>query len=155
MLQTSLGYIESDGKYLMLHRIRKKNDVNQDKWIGIGGKLEEGESPDECMLREALEETGLTLLDPKFRGVVTFSSEGWEPELMFLFTCNTFEGTVKECDEGVLEWVDKQKMYELPIWEGDKIFLRLLEENAPPFLLTLRYCGDALIEAVLNGEKIR
>ncbi len=155
MRLTSLGYIESEGKYLMLHRVKKKNDVNQDKWIGIGGKLEEGESPDACMLREAYEETGLTLRALRFRGVITFASEGWEPELMFLFTCNSFEGTLKECDEGVLEWVDKQKMYDLPIWEGDKIFLRLLEEDAPPFLLTLRYRGDELVEAELNGAKIR
>lgn len=154
MILTTLGYIERDGKYLMLHRVKKKHDVNQDKWIGVGGKLLEGESPDECMCREALEETGLRLASPRFRGVVTFSSEGWEPEQMYLFTCDTFEGELTCCDEGTLEWVDKHAVCGLPIWEGDRIFLRLLEQDAPAFLLTLRYRGDTLVEAVLNGERI-
>ncbi len=154
MILTTLGYIERDGKYLMLHRVKKEHDVNRDKWIGVGGKLLEGESPDECMCREALEETGLHLIAPRFRGVVTFSAEGWEPEQMYLFTCDTYTGKLIDCDEGTLEWVDKKAVCDLPIWEGDKIFLRLLERDAPAFLLTLRYRGDELVEAVLNGEKI-
>jgi 8-oxo-dGTP diphosphatase len=155
MILTTLGYIEQNGKYLMLHRVKKAHDVNHDKWIGIGGKLEHGESPDECMRREAREETGLELSDLRFRGVVTFVADGWEPEQMFLFTCDRFTGELIECDEGELAWVDRQAMYDLPIWEGDKIFLRLLEQDAPVFLLKLRYQGDTLVEAVLNGQKIR
>ena len=154
MILTTLGYLERDGRYLMLHRVKKKNDVNHDKWIGIGGKLENAESPDECMRREAFEETGLTLGDVRFRGVVTFVASGWEPEQMFLFTCSDFSGSLRACDEGDLEWVDKQAVTELPIWEGDKIFLRLLREDAPPFLLKLCYEGDTLISAVLDGKPL-
>ena len=154
MILTTLGYLERDGRYLMLHRVKKKNDVNHDKWIGIGGKFENAESPDECMRREALEETGLTLGDVRFRGVVTFVAGGWEPEQMFLFTCSDFSGSLRACDEGDLEWVDKQAVTELPIWEGDKIFLRLLREDAPPFLLKLCYKGDTLVSAVLDGKTL-
>ncbi len=154
MILSTLGYLERDGKYLMLHRVKKEHDVNRDKWIGIGGKLEAEESPDECMRREAFEETGLRLGALRFRGVVTFVAEGWEPEQMFLFTCTEFDGTVRACDEGDLEWVDKDDVRSLPLWEGDRIFLRLLEEDAPVFLLKLRYSGDTLTEAVLNGERI-
>ena len=154
MILTTLGYLERDGRYLMLHRVKKKNDVNHDKWIGIGGKLENAESPDECMRREALEETGLTLGDVRFRGVVTFVAGGWEPEQMFLFTCSDFSGSLRVCDEGDLEWVDKQAVTELPVWEGDKIFLRLLREDAPPFLLKLCYAGDTLVSAVLDGKTL-
>ena len=127
MINTTLCYIEKDGKYLMLHRIKKKNDLNQDKWIGIGGKFEDKESPEDCVIREALEETGLHLTSPLYRGIVTFVSDQYETEWMHLFTATEFTGKLKECDEGVLEWVDKEFLYSLPMWEGDKIFLKLLE----------------------------
>lgn len=155
MRNTSLCYIERGSEYLMLHRVKKENDENHDKWIGIGGKFENGESPDECMLREMREETGLTALSWRARGIVTFVSDEWGTEYMHLFTCDRFSGTVKDCDEGVLEWVDKSRLLSLPIWEGDKIFLRLLDEEASFFLLKLCYKGDELIYAALNGEKIK
>ena len=138
----------------MMHRIKKEGDLNRDKWIGIGGKFEDKESPEDCVLREALEETGLTLHTPRYRGVVTFVSDHFETEWMHLFTADRFSGFIKECDEGVLEWVEKEKIYSLPLWEGDKIFLRLLDENVPFFSLKLCYEGDTLVEAVLNGERI-
>lgn len=155
MRNTSLCYIERGSEYLMLHRVKKENDENHDKWIGIGGKFENGESPDECMLREMREETGLTALSWRARGIVTFVSDEWGTEYMHLFTCDRFSGSMKDCDEGVLEWVDKSRLLSLPIWEGDKIFLRLLDEEAPFFLLKLCYKGDELIYAALNGEKIK
>ncbi len=155
MINTTLCYIEKDGKYLLLHRIKKKNDVNQDKWVGIGGKFEDKESPEDCIIREAAEETGLTLNKPIYRGIVTFISDRFETEWMHLFTCADFKGKIKECDEGVLEWVDKKALYEMPIWEGDKIFLELLEKDVPFFSLKLSYVGDTLVDAVLNGEKVR
>ena len=139
----------------MLHRVKKQNDINKDKWIGIGGKFQPEESPDECLLREAKEETGLTLTSWTCRGVVTFLSEGGEGEYMYLFTADGFEGSLIECDEGDLEWVSREFVSQLPTWEGDQIFLELLWKDAPFFLLTLRYRGDQLTEAVLNGEKIR
>ena len=154
MINTTLCYIEQNGKYLMLHRIKKANDVNQDKWIGIGGKFEDKESPEDCVLREAFEETGLTLKNVRYRGIVTFISDRYETEWMHLFTADQFSGTIKECNEGVLEWIEKEKLFSLPIWEGDKIFLRLLDENIPFFSLKLTYEGDHLLEAVLNGEVI-
>lgn len=155
MRNTSLCYIERGSEYLMLHRVKKENDENHDKWIGIGGKFENGESPDECMLREMREETGLTALSWRARGIVTFVSDEWGTEYMHLFTCDRFSGSMKDCDEGVIEWVDKSRLLSLPIWEGDKIFLRLLDEEAPFFLLKLCYKGDELIYAALNGEKIK
>lgn len=151
MLNTTLCYIEQDDKYLMLHRVKKKNDINHDKWIGIGGKFEELESPEDCLLREAKEETGLTLTRWRYRGIVTFVAEQ-DPQFMHLFTADGFEGQIKTCEEGNLEWIEKKKLLELSIWEGDKIFLRLLEENAPFFSLKLVYEGDRLMEAVLNGK---
>lgn len=149
---TTLCYIEKDGQYLMLHRISKKHDVNKDKWIGIGGHFEEGESPEECLLREAKEETGLTLTSWKFRGIVTFIAEGWPPEYMCLYTADGFEGTMIPCDEGTLEWVPKTELMELNLWEGDKIFLKLLAEDAPFFSLKLMYQGDVLKHASLDGQ---
>ena len=154
MINTTLCYIEQNGKYLMLHRIKKANDVNQDKWIGIGGKFEDKESPEDCVLRETYEETGLSLKNVRYRGIVTFISDRYETEWMHLFTADQFSGTIKECNEGVLEWIEKDKLFSLPIWEGDKIFLRLLDENIPFFSLKLTYEGDQLREAVLNGEVI-
>lgn len=150
----TLCYIERDDAYLMLHRVKKENDLNHDKWIGIGGKFEPGESPEECMCREALEETGLTLLNPTLRGIVTFVSDIWDTEYMFLYTCTEFEGSLTDCDEGVLEWVPKAKISELPIWEGDKIFFRLLDENAPFFSLKLKYEGDTLVYAARDGMEL-
>ena len=151
MLNTTLCYIEQDGKYLMLHRVKKKNDINHDKWIGIGGKFEELESPEDCLLREAKEETGLTLTNWQYRGIVTFVADK-DPQFMHLYTADGFEGQIKTCEEGNLEWIEKEKLLDLPIWEGDKIFLRLLDEGAPFFSLKLVYEGDTLMEAVLNGK---
>ncbi|MBO5019627.1 MAG: NUDIX domain-containing protein, partial [Clostridia bacterium] len=141
-------------KYLMLHRIKKENDLNHDKWVGIGGKFEDKESPEECNFRETLEETGLTLKSYKYCGIVTFVSDIWETEYMHIFHSDDFVGEIKTCDEGELCWVDIKEIYNLPIWEGDKIFLRLIEEKSPFFSLKLEYQGDTLINAVLNGEKI-
>ena len=155
MINTTLCYINRGDEVLMLHRTKKKQDINKDKWIGIGGKFEGEESPDECLLREAYEETGLTLTDWKCRGVVTFLNDICEGEFMYLFTADGFKGTLKECDEGDLQWVSRDFLDQLPKWEGDKIFLDLLWQDAPFFLLTLRYSGDKLTEAILNGKKIR
>ena len=152
MRNTTLCHIEKDGCYLMLHRIKKENDLNRDKWVGIGGKFEDKESPEECNLREVYEETGLTLKDAQYRGIVTFVSDKWETEYMHIFYSDSFSGKIRDCDEGVLEWVRKERLFSLPIWEGDKIFLRLLEENAPFFSLKLEYMGDTLLKAVLNGK---
>ena len=154
MINSTLCYIENDGKYLMLHRVKKENDVNKDKWVGIGGKFEDGESPEDCVLREAKEETGLTLTSFKYRGVVTFVSDRWETDYMHLFTADGFSGELTECDEGVLEWIDKEKLDAIPKWEGDKIFLRLLDEEGPFFSLKLRYRGEHLEEAVLDGKAL-
>ena len=153
-INTTLCYIERDGCYLMLHRVKKENDINKDKWIGIGGKFEDRESPEDCVLREALEETGLTLMKPEYRGIVTFICDDYPTEYMHLFWADRFTGTVKECDEGNLEWIKKEKILSLPIWEGDKIFLKLLDEKCPFFSLKLIYEKGALLEAVLNGESV-
>lgn len=155
MHNSTLCYIVKDGKVLMLHRVKKKNDINHDKWIGIGGKFEPEEAPEECILREAKEETGLTLTSWRCRGVVTFLQEGGEGEYMYLFTADDFAGELIECDEGDLQWVSLEFLDALPTWEGDRIFLNLLWQDAPFFLLTLRYQGDRLVEAVLDGKKIR
>lgn len=155
MHNSTLCYIVKDGKVLMLHRVKKKNDINHDKWIGVGGKFEPEEAPEECILREAKEETGLTLTSWRCRGVVTFLQEGGEGEYMYLFTADDFTGELVECDEGDLQWVSLDFLDALPTWEGDRIFLNLLWQNAPFFLLTLRYQGDRLVEAVLDGKKIR
>lgn len=156
MINTTLCYITRGDEVLMLHRVKKKNDINQDKWIGIGGKFEREESPDECLLREAKEETGLTLERWQCRGVVTFlTNDPEQGEFMYLFTADRFSGDLKECDEGDLQWVKRQFLDALPKWEGDQIFLNLLWQDAPFFLLKLRYDGDRLAEAVLNGQKIR
>ena len=156
MFNSTLCYIENENsEYLMLHRVKKKNDANQDKWIGVGGKFEDGESPDECLLREVREETGLTLTDYRCRGIVTFTSDEWDTEYMHLFTATGYSGTMKECDEGDLEWVPKCKVQELPIWEGDKLFFRLIDDrNSPFFSLKLRYEGSTLVYAALNGKEL-
>ncbi|MFG6384390.1 MAG: NUDIX domain-containing protein [Lachnospiraceae bacterium] len=149
---TTLCYIEKDNKYLMLHRVKKQKDVNKDKWIGIGGHFEKGESPEECLLREVKEETGLILTSFSFRGIITFFAEGWQTEYMCLYTADRFEGTLTECEEGVLEWIEKEQLLSLNLWEGDKIFFQLLIENIPFFSLKLSYNKERLTEAVLNGK---
>lgn len=158
MIHTTLCYITRGDEVLMLHRVKKEKDINKDKWIGVGGKFEGMESPEECLLREVFEETGLTLTRWACRGVVTFLQEENDSifgEYMYLFTADGFTGDLKECDEGDLQWVSRDFLDSLPKWEGDKIFLELLWQDAPFFLLTLRYRGDKLQEAVLNGNKIR
>lgn len=154
MHNSTLCYVIQGDQVLMLHRVKKQNDVNKDKWIGIGGKFEAEESPDECLLRECREETGLTLTSWQCRGVVTFLQEGGEGEYMYLFTADGFEGNLHDCPEGDLQWVSREFLYGLPMWEGDRIFLDLLWQDAPFFLLTLRYRGDVLTQAVLNGQEI-
>ena len=154
---TTLCYIEQDEKYLMLHRVKKEKDVNKDKWIGIGGHFEENESPEECLLREVKEETGLTLTSWRFRGLVTFRSTGGpveDMEYMCLYTADGFEGEMADCNEGTLEWVPKTEINSLNLWEGDRIFHRLLDEEAPFFSLKLRYQDDLLKEAVLDGKPL-
>ena len=154
MRNTTLVHLERDGCYLMLHRVRKERDENRDKWVGIGGKYEPGESPEDCALREVLEETGLTMHSWRYRGIVTFVSDEWGTEYMHLFWSDDFTGTLRDCDEGELEWVDKQRILRLPIWEGDRIFLRLLDTDEPFFSLKLCYSGDRLTAAVLNGRAL-
>lgn len=149
MKLTTLCYIEKDNCYLMLHRTKKEHDVNHDKWIGVGGKFEPDEMPEECLLREVKEETGLTLLKYRYRGILTFIADGWESEYIHLYTADAFEGELIECNEGTLEWIPKDQIEMLPIWEGDKIFLRLLREREEFFSLKLRYQGDALVESKL------
>lgn len=151
---TTLCYIEKDDSYLMLHRVSKKNDINHDKWIGVGGHFEHGESPEDCLKREVMEETGLTLNSSQFRGIVTFVSDDDPAEYMCLFTSTDFSGNLIDCDEGKLEWVKISEIENLELWEGDKIFLRLLKEKAPFFSLKLVYKNGALIEKELNGQKI-
>ncbi|MBO5953178.1 MAG: 8-oxo-dGTP diphosphatase [Oscillospiraceae bacterium] len=153
MMQTTLCYITRDDQVLMLHRVKKQNDINKDKWIGIGGKLEHGESPDECLLREAREETGLTLTGWRMRGIVTFC-QGDTAESMYLFTCDSFTGSLKACDEGELQWVSRDFLDSLPQWEGDRIFLKLLWQDSPFFLLKLCYEEDRLCRAVLDGREL-
>lgn len=153
MKLTTLCYIEKDDCYLMLHRVKKENDANRDKWIGVGGKFEAGEMPEECLLREVQEETGLTLTKYRFRGIVTFVSDEWETEYMHLFTADEYSGDLKACDEGELVWVPKAEIEQLNIWEGDKIFLRLLQENGGFFSLKLRYEGENLIETKLKENE--
>lgn len=154
LLQTTLCYLEQDGCYLMLHRVKKKKDVNHDKWIGVGGKFEPGETALDCALREVREETGLTMQAPQYRGIVDFYCSPWPAERMHLYTCTEFTGTMTDCDEGTLEWVAKDTVQSLPIWPGDKIFFRLLAEDAPFFHLELTYDGDTLTHAVLNGREL-
>ena len=151
---TTLCYLERDGKYLMLHRVKKENDVNRDKWIGIGGKFEPGESPEDCVLREVREETGLTLTDWAYRGIVTFVSDEYGTEYMHLFHSASFTGIVAACDEGELEWIGKKELLTKQLWQGDKIFLDLLDRDVPFFSLKLCYRGDTLTRAVLNGQEI-
>ena len=152
MINTTLCYIEKDNKYLMLHC--KKQNLNNDKWLGVGGKFEDKESPEDCVLRETLEETGLTLTSYQYRGIIKFVSDKYETEYMHLFTADKWEGEIKECDEGELVWVNKNDISSLPIWEGDKLFFKLLDQNVPFFSLKLCYEGNTLACAVLNGKPL-
>ena len=154
MKLTTLCYLERGDEYLMLHRTKKKNDENHDKWIGVGGKFEAGESPEDCMRREIFEETGLLVTEYRYRGIVTFVSDLYETEYMHLFTVTDWTGEARECDEGELAWIKKQKLFDLTLWQGDRIFLKLLQEDVPFFSLKLTYRGDELIEAVLDGKLI-
>ena len=153
---TTLCYLEQNGCYLMLHRTKKEKDINKDKWIGIGGHLEEGESPEECLVREMMEETGVTPLSPKLRGIITFVSDRYGTEYIFLYSAEAYQGELSsDCPEGDLQWVDKDRISSLPLWEGDKIFLRLMSENHPFFSLKLSYQGDNLVYAALDGEELK
>lgn len=155
MRQTTLCYIESNGQYLMLHRTKKEHDASQGKWIGVGGKCEKDESPDECMLREVFEETGLNITSWHYRGIVTFISDIWPCEYMHLFTANEWHGELTDCNEGELQWIDKTSVFDLSLWEGDRIFLKLLlDDDQPFFSLKLTYEGDNLMSAKLDGKVI-
>ena len=154
MKNTTLCYIENENKYLMLHRSGKKKDGSGGKWMGIGGHFEEGESPFDCVIREAYEETGLTLLEPHYRAVVTFNSDEYESEQMHLFTCKRFEGEVTPCDEGELAWIDKTEVKCLNMWNGDLVFLNLLDTEKNFFSLKLTYKGEELQEYYINGKKV-
>ena len=155
MIDSSLCYLYRDDEVLMMHRTRKKNDMNRDKWIAVGGRFEAGESPEECALREVREETGLIMLDPQYRGVVTFINDRYETERMHLFTCEKWTGDMTDCDEGELVWLPKKEMDALPQWEGDRIFHRLLDEEVPFFNLELVYSGEKLLSAALDGTKMK
>jgi len=155
MIYSTLCYIEKDDSYLMLHRTKKENDINKDKWLGIGGKFEDKESPEDCAFREVKEETGLTVTKYAYRGIVTFISDKWETEYMHLFSIYEYKGNVIECDEGDLEWIKKEDLLKLKMWEGDRIFLKLIDSADTPFFsLKLQYEGEKLILAVLNGNNL-
>lgn len=145
---TTLCYIEKDNKYLMLKRVKKKEDINKGKWIGVGGHFEEGESPEECICREVFEETGLRLTSYKARGILTFVQNKTFTEYIWLFTADEFEGELIECNEGILEWIDKDKIMELELWEGDRIFLELLNTQKEFFSLKLEYEGESLVNVI-------
>lgn len=152
---TTLCYIEKDNQYLMMHRVSKENDINKDKWIGVGGHFEEGESPEECLLREVLEETGLTLTGWRFRGLITFCTENYPTEYMCLYTADEFSGELSDCKEGILKWIDKEQIGRLNLWEGDRLFLELLRREEPFFSLKLCYRSDGTwYRAVLNGREL-
>ena len=150
MILSTLCYIEKDGKYLMLHRTKKKKDINKDKWLGVGGKFEDGESPEECIVREVKEETGIELKSYKLRCIVTYVSTTWETEYMYVFTSNEFEGNLIECDEGDLQWIDKNKISQLHTWEGDKIFLEKIKKDNSFFTVKFEYDGEKLVKYTLK-----
>ena len=151
MLNTTLCYIEKDGRYLMIHRVKKENDMNKDKWIGIGGKFEAGETPFDCARREIYEETGLVANSLIYKGIVTFVSDEFGTEYMHLFKVTDITGDLKtNCDEGVLEWVDKDKILDLPHWEGDKYFRELLDCDVPFFSMKLCYRGNTLTDHTIE-----
>ena len=155
MKQTTLCYLDDGDSYLMLHRVKKQNDASHDKWIGVGGKCEADESPDECMVREVQEETGLTVTSWHYRGLVTFISDVWPCEYMHLFTADGWDGEETACDEGDLQWVKKTKLFNLTLWPGDRIFLRLIMDSRQSFFsLKLVYRGDVLVKAKLDGKQL-
>ncbi len=155
MKETTLCYIEQNGSYLLLHRVKKEADANRGKWIGIGGKIESGESPEDCLLREVREETGLTLTRYRYRGKIFFESDEYPAELMHLYQADGFSGEIMtDCREGILAWVGKEKIASLPMWQGDRIFLDLLLTDEPFFVLRLRYRGEELDDATLNGKPL-
>lgn len=154
MKQTTLCYLERGGQYLMLHRVKKKNDENHDKWIGVGGKFLPGETPDQCLLREVREETGLTLTKFSLRAVIRFESDLWETEDMYLYLGEAFTGELIECSEGDLQWVSRDFVSQLPAWEGDKLFLEKLWRGDPFFRMHLRYRGDSLVYAAVDGTAL-
>ncbi|MCR5792172.1 MAG: 8-oxo-dGTP diphosphatase [Lachnospiraceae bacterium] len=151
---TTLCYLERDGAYLMLHRTKKENDMNKDKWLGLGGHFEDRESPEECIIREVYEESGLKLEEPVLRGIITFVNDRYPTEYIFLYTATKFSGTLRDCDEGELTWVPKKEICNLPIWEGDQVFFSLLETTDAVFSLKLTYEGEALRKTELNGKEI-
>lgn len=155
MKLTTLCYIEKDDSYLMLHRVKKHNDANHDKWIGVGGKQQNGESPESCMLREVKEETGLTLVEYRLRGVISFISNCWEDEYMYLYTADEFTGELSECDEGELEWIEKDRLMDLSLWEGDRLFLKLLIDDARFFTMKLSYRGEELVQWSVEYPEIK
>lgn len=150
MINTTLCYIEKDNKYLMLHRTKKENDLNEGKWIGVGGKFEKGETPEECLIREVKEETGLTLTSYRLRAIVTFISDEWETEYMYLFTADEFVGQIIDCNEGELKWIEKNQVLDLNTWEGDRIFLEKLLRDDKFFTLKVRYKGEKLVESIMK-----
>ena len=150
MVVSTLCYLEKDDKYLMLLRNKKEHDVNEGKWIGVGGKCEKGESPEECVIRETFEETGIKLENLKMRGVLTFSSEGWEDEYIFVFTSDKFSGSITDCNEGELRWIDKDKIMDLNLWDGDRIFLKIMLESDEFFSIKLSYKGDEIVDQQLH-----
>ncbi len=154
MILSTVCYLEQDGKYLMLHRIKKENDINREKWIGIGGKFEEGESPEDCITREFREETGLQIKDLRLCGIISFVADDTYTEHMVLFHADGYEGEITECDEGELAWIDKKELRKKDLWAGDHLFLDLMEEGHPFFSMKLVYHGKDLLEAYLNGKKI-
>ncbi len=154
MINTTLCYIEHDDSYLLLHRTKKEHDFNKDKWIGVGGKFEDKESPEECLLREVKEETGLDLMSWRYCGIVTFAADDYPTEYMHLYSSDDYTGTLIDCDEGELEWISKSDVFQLPIWPGDKIFLKLMQDDIPFFSLKLVYSGDELVSVRLNGSEI-
>ena len=145
MILSTLCYIEKDNQYLMLHRTKKKNDINKDKWIGIGGKFEENESPEECVTREVKEGTGLNLKSYQLRCIVTYVSTNWETEYMYVFTSNEFTGDIIECNEGELQWINKNEVTKLNTWEGDKIFIEKMQKDSNFFTVKCEYDGDSLL----------
>ena len=145
MFNTTLCYIEQDGKYLMLYRNKKKNDINEGKWIGIGGKFEKNETPEQCLLREVYEETGLKLTSYRYRGLIHFIPDSAEPEDMYLYTADEFTGSMIFCNEGELKWIDKKDIFSLNLWEGDKVFLRKLLNEESGFEISLYYEGDKCV----------
>lgn len=150
---TTLCYIEKENSYLMLHRVKKKKDLNKEKWIGVGGHIEFGESPEDCIVREVKEETGLELTSYRLRGIITFVTDQKQSEYIFLYTADGFEGEIKTCEEGILKWIEKDKIPSLNLWEGDRVFLDLLQKEIPVFSLKLEYKEEHLVSAVLDGKK--